>query len=377
MKNLKKILILMSFILVFSAFSSTTHVQAASISKTKVTLLSGQSVSLKVNGKKGKVKWSSSKKSVATVNSKGLVKAKKKGTAKITAKIGKKKYTCKVTVQSPKLSKTKLSLKYGKSYKLNLSGTNQKVKWSSSNTNVAIVSSKGKISTIGNGTAIITARVLGKNFSCKVTVSGKKASSTNAVVKPQKRFSSTEAMKNISKRTQTMGGTVVCFLNSNYEFPTSTTADCYFFDKSGKIVSTSFSYCFWLEKGREGVLIFREPDSEYDHYEIKYDMFQSAAYIGNESVVEKIKVTSNHSKDGIYCRVYNDFSKSVDAVNLIIKYYDSSNHLVAVKGEPVYDINSHDYKIEEVYYPINYITYEDISYSRYEVIVSTATYSKY
>lgn len=377
MKFLKKILILMSFILVFFTFSSATNVQAASISKTKVTLLNGQSVSLKVKGKSGKIKWSSSKKSVATVNSKGLVKAKKKGTAKITAKIGKKKYTCKVTVQSPKLSKTKLSMKYGKSYTLKLSGTNQKVKWSSSNGKVAVVSSKGKISTIGNGTAIITARVLGKNFSCKVTVSGKKTSSTNTVVKPQKRFSSADAMRNISRKTKTLGGTVVCFLNSNYEFPTSTTADCYFFDKTGKTVSTSFSYCFWLEKGMEGVLIFREPDSEYDHYEIKYDMFQSAAYIGNESVVRKIKVTTNRSKDGIYCRVYNDFYKSVDAINLIIKYYDSSNNLVAVKKEPVYDIGSSDYKIEEVYDPINYITYEDIPFARYEVTVSTATYSKY
>lgn len=377
MKKLKKILILMSFILVFSTFSSITSVQAASISKTKVILLSGQSISLKVKGKSGKIKWSSSKKSVATVNSKGLVKAKKKGTAKITAKIGKKKYTCKVTVQSPKLSTTKLSLKYGKSYTLKLSGTNQKVKWSSSNGKVAVVSSKGKISTMGNGTAIITARVLGKNFSCKVTVSGKKSSSTNTVVKPQKKFSSADAMKNISRKTKTLGGTVVCFLNSNYDFPTSTTADCYFFDKTGKTVATSFSYCFWLEKGHEGVLIFREPDLEYDHYEIKYDMFQSAIYIGNESVVNKIKVTSNYSQDGIFCRVSNEFNKSIDAVNLIIKYYDSLNNLVAVKNEPVYDINSHDYKIEEVYDPINYITYEDIPFTRYEVTVSTATYSKY
>ena len=83
MKFLKKILILMSFILVFFTFSSATNVQAASISKTKVTLLNGQSVSLKVKGKSGKIKWSSSKKSVATVNSKGIVKAKKKGTCTI------------------------------------------------------------------------------------------------------------------------------------------------------------------------------------------------------------------------------------------------------------------------------------------------------
>lgn len=44
------------------------------------------------------VKWKSSKKSVATVSSAGTIKAKKKGTATITATVGGKKYSCKVTV---------------------------------------------------------------------------------------------------------------------------------------------------------------------------------------------------------------------------------------------------------------------------------------
>ena len=46
-----------------------------------------------------------SKKSVASVSSKGVVTAKKKGTAIITAKIGKKKYTCKITVRNPLTAK--------------------------------------------------------------------------------------------------------------------------------------------------------------------------------------------------------------------------------------------------------------------------------
>ena len=45
-----------------------------------------------------KVKWSSNKKTIATVTRKGKVTAKKQGTAVITAKIGKKKYKCKVKV---------------------------------------------------------------------------------------------------------------------------------------------------------------------------------------------------------------------------------------------------------------------------------------
>ena len=58
-----------------------------------------------MKGTKKKVKWSSSKKKIATVTKKGVVKAKKKGTAKIVAKIGKKKYTCKVVLKAKKKAK--------------------------------------------------------------------------------------------------------------------------------------------------------------------------------------------------------------------------------------------------------------------------------
>lgn len=71
------------------------------INKTKATLNKGKKVTLKVTGTKSKVKWSTNKKSIATVTSKGVVTAKKKGTATITAKVGKKKYTCKITVKQP------------------------------------------------------------------------------------------------------------------------------------------------------------------------------------------------------------------------------------------------------------------------------------
>lgn len=101
MKSKKKLLI--SLMLLFSfcfALIPSTEVEAAvKLNKKKVTLYVGKSTTLKVKGTKKKAKWTSSNKKVATVSSKGKVKAKKKGTAKITAKIGKKKYTCKVTVK--------------------------------------------------------------------------------------------------------------------------------------------------------------------------------------------------------------------------------------------------------------------------------------
>lgn len=69
------------------------------LNKKKITLYVGQTARLKVKGTKKKVKWKSSKKKIASVSKKGKVKAKKKGTAKITAKVAGKKLVCKVKVK--------------------------------------------------------------------------------------------------------------------------------------------------------------------------------------------------------------------------------------------------------------------------------------
>ena len=98
MKKSKKLLAIFTIMLLIVCMAVPVSA-AGKINKKKATLKVGQTLQLKVTGTKGKVKWTSSKKSVATVSSKGRVKAKKKGSATITAKIGKKKYTCKVTVK--------------------------------------------------------------------------------------------------------------------------------------------------------------------------------------------------------------------------------------------------------------------------------------
>lgn len=78
------------------------------LSKTKLSLKVGKTKKLTVKNKKKKAKvtWSTSKKKVATVSKKGVVKAKKAGKATITAKVKYnktiKKLKCKVTVTKAK-----------------------------------------------------------------------------------------------------------------------------------------------------------------------------------------------------------------------------------------------------------------------------------
>ena len=67
-----------------------------------------------------KITWKSSNTKVAAVNSKGVVTAKAKGTAVITASCGEYKVTCKITVKNPslKLIKSSATVKVGKTTKI-------------------------------------------------------------------------------------------------------------------------------------------------------------------------------------------------------------------------------------------------------------------
>ena len=178
MKKLRKLFIFFVMLLAFCVAVPTNSQAAVKLSKKSVTLLTGQSATLKISGTKKKAKWSTNKKSIAMVTQKGKVTAKKKGTAIITAKIGSKKYTCKVTVQAPSINKKSVTLKKGSTYTLKLNGTNQKVTWKSSNKSIATVSSKGKVTAKSSGTATITATVLKKKYTCKVTVKAPAPSKT-------------------------------------------------------------------------------------------------------------------------------------------------------------------------------------------------------
>ena len=98
MKRKSTLLILLTLITML-ALPLTANAAKVKLNKKKTTVYVGDTVRLKVKGTKKKVKWSSSNKNVAAVSKKGKVTGRKEGKATITAKVGKKKYKCKVTVR--------------------------------------------------------------------------------------------------------------------------------------------------------------------------------------------------------------------------------------------------------------------------------------
>ena len=117
-----------------------------------------------------KVKWSTSKKSVATVTSGGKVKAKKIGTAyiKATARDGSGAFArCKVRVvrmvKKLKLNKYSATVLVGDTLKLKATvtpknATVKKIKWSTSDKKIAEVSSSGRVLGVAEGIVKIKAK---------------------------------------------------------------------------------------------------------------------------------------------------------------------------------------------------------------------------
>lgn len=100
-KFIKSLAVVLSFVMILTVVTPISNVQAATIKLncTKKTIYEGDTFKLKVKGTKKKVKWSSSNKGIASVNSKGVVTGECDGKATITGKVAGKKLKCKVVVK--------------------------------------------------------------------------------------------------------------------------------------------------------------------------------------------------------------------------------------------------------------------------------------
>ena len=106
LKRKKRLLGILIFSLVIGMMGSAGGEAEAKkkiiLNKKKAVIYVGGQLRLKVKGTKKKVKWSSKEKKIATVSKKGVVKGKRAGKTKITAKVKGKKLVCRLTVKAKK-----------------------------------------------------------------------------------------------------------------------------------------------------------------------------------------------------------------------------------------------------------------------------------
>lgn len=162
-----------------------TAVKTTSITASvkKLTLYTGQTETLNLTVKpltsEEEITFTSSRANVAAVTKKGLVVAKTAGTTRITAKSGKKSVAITVVVKNAVPTAitgilTAKTLKKGNSFTLKPvlapKGVTAKITYTTSNKKVAVVSSNGKVTAKGTGTAVITVKTGKLVKRCRVTV---------------------------------------------------------------------------------------------------------------------------------------------------------------------------------------------------------------
>lgn len=113
--DMKKIILsFLAFALIITGMPTSADAKTTTeLNKAKLTMYVGQTYQLKLKNteKNAKIRWVSSKKTVALVSKKGKITAKKAGTVKITAKLSRpnkklKKYVCTVKVTGVKKPST-------------------------------------------------------------------------------------------------------------------------------------------------------------------------------------------------------------------------------------------------------------------------------
>lgn len=194
------------------------------LSQTRASLIEGKELQLTAtvlptDATNQSLTWSSSVEGVATVDPTGKVTAIKAGTTVITATAKddsgiSASCTVQVTVPTVKvtgitLNKTTASVVKGKTVALTATvtpdtATDKTIKWTTSNKNVATVSTVGVVTAVAAGTAIITATAAdgsGVKATCKITV-------TNPVIKVTKVTLNKTTASVVKGKTLTLTATV-------------------------------------------------------------------------------------------------------------------------------------------------------------------------
>ena len=179
----------------------TVGVSSVTVTPSRIEIIEGGSAALSARvspeaASDRVVSWSSSDRSVATVDKTGTVQGIKPGTATVTATAEGKSGTCAVTVKAKAvnvtevtLDKTELTLTEGETETLTATvrpdnADNRKVTWSSDKTEVATVDGDGRVTAVKSGEAVVTVTTEdgGKTASCKVTVKANTVSVTEVTL---------------------------------------------------------------------------------------------------------------------------------------------------------------------------------------------------
>lgn len=262
---------------------------------------------------------------------------------------------------SIKINKSFLNLKAGETYTLKITGTKSKISWSSSNKEIASVSSKGKVTAKAIGTAIITAKIGSKKCTCRVTVED---SLTNE-----------KAVKNITYvEAETDCGFVAIVTNEN-NVNVHAEIEVVFYDDNEKKLSSEKTSGFF-GPGMKCAWLFPNPrDSsfnpiEYSSYQvnIKATIIQHDPFINH---IDDIDLKVNEIYDNIEVTVTNKSDDILENVYIAAVFYQNGN-IVGYSSGGLGNLSGGGSDMVNICRPFSPNLSEVILYDNYELYVNEA-----
>lgn len=334
-------------------------VKAATVklNKTKITINVGETYQLKLTGTRLKVKWSTSKKSVATVSSSGLVTGIKAGTIIVTAKVDDDEYKCIVNVVVPILTSEKPEQGIGgkTQYKINnlpKEFTNDDITWMSSNEDIITIDGNGLATTVGIGKSKITATFGSYKLSRTVTITPTQNDLLNAA-------------NNFKIEYNEIDDQIICIITNNSKIDIMANYQLEFYDETDNLVSISLVGYLSLFKNEEYLAIFEKSKKDYKYYRIKFDKINEYVHQINQKDKVSVKMSDKYSYDYEYTDWSSSFNSQIkDKVQL-------------------FDININNQSEKRVYFEAFILYYKDnnlVDYTRimnyYDLDVGVTTIEK-
>lgn len=291
-------------------------VETPKLSKKSLILVKGHTAYLYLDGTYQNVKWYTADKKVATVSQSGTVTAVNKGETVITAKAGGVKFNCKVRVETPKLSKSELTLIEGNTFALQLKGNTQKIKWSSSNTTVATVSAKGVVKAKSEGYASIYADIGAERYRCSLTVK-----------KPP------VDMKQIQAKYYDTDDGVVAVIRNGFQDVLNVDVTVLYYDAADNLIDTKQSSVGPLGTGITAATRISAPYSsgsgylEYASFKVKLDAkrsYRKNAELGNKNIA----IQTTKTADKLIVTATNTGAVDYNYIHLSVLFFDEQGNCI-------------------------------------------------
>jgi len=334
-----------------------------------------------------------------------------------------------------KISQKSKTVCVGQTFYLEVLGTEKAVKWSSSKASVACVSSKGKVTAKKQGSAVITATVGSKKYTCKVNVekptlertcyviekgyskilsiyntdqskvwssTDKKVATVNSDGKVTavnkgvcnikcklsggKTFSFRIRVKNDITFNQNgitgevhfgSNNTIIITAKNNNKKSVSAVISLKFYDKNGKKVHSENVDIEVIESGKTYHTFIFEPTKDFFD-QISYDDIKFSVKTGKinckltNTKAITFSVVNKSSENSIVVTLKNNSLITIETVEICVVFYDKNGKFINYTNDYVENMKGKSSKKLEFSYPYDIDLGEVIKPYSYEVFVNRA-----